>query len=60
MKITNGFLCALLGIALWSGAYSAQAIPVRNPETGDVFPSIAQAAKGARVSPKTARRWARV
>lgn len=38
----------------------SQAIPVRNPETGDVFPSIAQAAKGARVSPKTARRWVRV
>ena len=29
MKIANGILCALLGIALWSGAYSAQAIPVR-------------------------------
>lgn len=37
-----------------------QAVKVQCPRTETVYDSIAQAAKGARVSPKTARRWVRV
>jgi hypothetical protein len=36
-----------------------QAIKVCCPRTGNVYDSITQAAKKARVSPKTASRWAR-
>lgn len=36
-----------------------QAISVINPKTGITYPSITQAAKACRVSPKTASKWER-
>ncbi|HAS8351234.1 TPA: hypothetical protein I7721_08940 [Vibrio vulnificus] len=37
-----------------------QAISVINPVTGVIYPSISQAAKACRVSPKTASKWKRI
>lgn len=42
--------------AVFSGLKS-QAIAVRNPDTGQLFPSISQAAKACRVNHRTAAKW---
>lgn len=39
---------------------NTQAIRVRCPTTGVCFPSIAQAAKARKVSPRTATKWVRI